>query len=263
MNPVNFYLESLTPNTTSFLRIIFPGQNFFCKISSLTTSVKSWIARYILYGPHVQTTMNLKTVEGQTVRIPSWIYPLLLLLSLAGCSSYAIVSDYDSSIAFGSYKAYRWDTDAVSKTGEDFLAKNPLIYKHIKAAVDRELSAKGFVRNDAGPVDFTVSLHAGIQDRMTVGPPSVSFSYHQGYYRRGHGGVYSAFWLDPYGPYPRVTYYEVGTLIIDIIDMKTRELAWRGIGREILKNYDSAEEMHKDLDIAVSRILVKFPPLTR
>jgi hypothetical protein len=196
------------------------------------------------------------------MRIPSWIVSLIALLALAGCSSYAVVSDYDSSMPFGSYKSYRWSGDGSAGIEDDALARNPLIYKHIRAAVNRELQAKGFVLKETGPVDFLVSTHAGIRERVTVGPPTFSFSYHRGYYRRGFG-YYPAFWYDPYWPYPQLTYYEEGTVIIDVIDAKRNDIAWRGVVTSILNNHESPEEMHRQIDISVMKVLAKFPPLTR
>jgi hypothetical protein len=196
------------------------------------------------------------------MRIRSLILTLVALLTLAGCSSYSIVSDYDSNMPFGSHKSYRWSGEGAAGIGDDVLAKNPLIYKHIKNAVDRELRAKGFMLKEKGPVDFTVATHAGIRERVAVAPPAVIFSYHQGYYRRGHG-YYSSFWYDPYGPYPRVMYYEEGTLVIDIIDTKSENIAWRGVASGILRDYESTTGMHREIDTVVTRVLAKFPPVSR
>ena len=183
----------------------------------------------------------------------------LLLLVLAGCSSYSIVSDYDRSMPFGSYKTYRWSGEGASGIEDDVLAKNPLIFKHIKSAVNRELSWKGFVLKENGPVDFTVTAHAGIRERVAVGQPTVVMSYRRGFH---HNGYYS-FWYDPYGPYPRLVYYEEGTLIIDIIDTRSDELAWRGVVTGILRNNGSTDDMHKEIDTVVGRVLARFPPLSR
>ena len=195
------------------------------------------------------------------MNIRYWIGPLIALLMLAGCSSYSVVSDYDRSMPFGSYKTYHWSDEGASRIDDDVLAKNPLVYKHIRSAVNRELRAKGFILKDIGPVDFIVSTHAGIRERVTAGPPTVSFAYRSGYYRRGHG--YYSFWYDPYGPYPRLTYYEEGTLVIDIIDSKTDDLAWRGVVSGILRDYTSTDDMHREIDTVVARVLAQFPPLSR
>ncbi|NTU67469.1 MAG: DUF4136 domain-containing protein [Chlorobiaceae bacterium] len=185
----------------------------------------------------------------------------LLLLMLAGCSSYSIVSDYDRGMPFGLYKTYRWSGEGASGIDDDVLARNPLIFKHIKAAVNRELRYKGFVLKETGPVDFTVTTHAGIRERVTVGQPTVAFSYHRGFHHRGPG--YATFWYDTYGPYPRVAYYEEGTLIIDVIDTKSDDLAWRGVVSGILRDYGSTDDMHHEIDTVVGRVLARFPPLSR
>ncbi|NTV01785.1 MAG: DUF4136 domain-containing protein [Chlorobiaceae bacterium] len=183
---------------------------------------------------------------------------LLLLLMLAGCSSYSIVSDYDRSMPFGTYKTYRWAGEGASGVDDDVLAKNPLIFKHVKAAVNRELSWKGFVQKETGPVDFTVTAHAGMRDRVAVSQPAVGFAYYRGHRHWGPG--YSAFW---YAPYPTYTYYEEGTLIIDVIDTKSDDLAWRGVASGILRDYGSPDDMHKEIDTVVGRVLARFPPVSR
>jgi Domain of unknown function (DUF4136) len=194
------------------------------------------------------------------MKVPSWIVLMMTLLVAAGCSSYSVVTDYDSSFPFASYKTYHWADDAAAQSSYNILASNQLVLKRIKSAVDRELTKKGYVLNSNGPVDFTVSLYAGVEDRERYSPPPMSFSFYQGYHhnRFGHHvfGVY-----DPYWPGPYISYYQEGTLVIDVSDQKSNELAWRGIAQGILKNYDTSKEMQQDIDGAVTKILAEFPPL--
>ena len=201
------------------------------------------------------------------MRIPSWIVLMMTLLTGAGCSTYSVVTDYDSSFPFASYKTYRWSDDAITKSSSNVLANNPLVLKRIKNAVDRELATKGYVLNSNGAADFTVSLYAGVQDRERYNLPPMSFSYHQGYYhnRFGHNrfGHNRFVMYDPYWPTPYVSYYKAGTLVIDIMDQKSNELAWRGIAQGILQNYNTGKEMQQDIDGAVTKILAEFPPLKR
>ena len=196
------------------------------------------------------------------MRIPSWIVLMMTLLTGAGCSTYSVVTDYDSSFPFTSYKTYQWADNAAAQSSNNVLTTNPLVLKRIKSAVERELTTKEYVLNSNGPVDFTVSLYADVQDRERYTLPPMSFSYHHGYYhnRFGHNrfGMY-----DPYWPGPYVSYYKEGTLVIDITDQKSDELAWRGMAQGILKNYDTGKEMQQDIDSAVAKILAEFPPLKR
>ena len=195
------------------------------------------------------------------MRTRFWIFSLFALLTLAGCSNYRVVSDYDRSIPFERYKTYRWSSEGSAGISDDILARNPFINKHIKSAVDRELAAKGFVLQESGPVDFTLSPHARVRERVVVTPP-VGFAYSSGYYHRWGRRGYTTFWYDPY-PYPAVSYYEEGTLIIDIIDAKSDEIAWSGVARGILKNYDTSMQMQRDIDEVVTKIMAQFPPVVR
>jgi hypothetical protein len=195
------------------------------------------------------------------MRTRFWIFPMIALLTLAGCSNYRVVSDYDRSIPFERYKTYRWSSEGSAGIDDDILARNPFIYKHIKSAVDRELAAKGFVLKASGPVDFTVMPHARVRERVVVTPP-VGFAYSSGYYHRWGRRGYTSFWYDPY-PYPAISYYEEGTLIIDIIDAKSDEIAWSCVARGILKNYDTSMQMQRDIDEVVTKIMAQFPPVVR
>ena len=52
--------------------------------------------------------------------------------------------------------------------------------------------------------------------------------------------------------------FKEGTLVIDIVDRKTKELVWQGIGSDVL----DPSGPHENLINAVQEILKKFPPDT-
>jgi hypothetical protein len=185
---------------------------------------------------------------------PSWISLLMTLVLLSGCSSISVVSDYDNSIPFSSYKTYRWADDTNAKKSGNILAGNPLIFKRIRNAIDRELAAKGYSPGNNGPVDFTVSVYASVRDRIYYNPPPMGFYYPRGYYH-GRYGYYHPYWWGPFA-----TAYEEGTLVIDVIDQRKNEMAWRGIAKGILKSYRDGDELQKDIDEAVTKTLAEFPP---
>jgi hypothetical protein len=148
-----------------------------------------------------------------------------------------------------------------TKQDDDVLVRNPLVFKRVKTAVDTQLSAKGYIQKLTGPTDFMVAVQAGIKERMYMQPYPPAFYYHRGFYRGRIGWYYP--WWDPYMPPPPPRYYEEGTLIVDIIDGRTGDLAWRGMARGIVQDYDNIESMQEDINDAVFRILAKFPPLSR
>jgi hypothetical protein len=170
----------------------------------------------------------------------------VMVFILVSCSPVTVKTDYDHEYDFSQYKSYRWAEETeLAKT--DVLAKNPLVYKRVQKAVDKDLQAKGFTREESGDTDFVVVAHAGTKDRMQINQYG------------GYGGWYHPFW-GPYGGYTDVSHYTEGSLVIDLVDSKKKELAWRGTGTGIVKDYKDSDKMQKDLDESVAKILASFPP---
>ena len=172
-------------------------------------------------------------------------FPCLLVLLFA-CSPVTVNYDYDHEYNFDELKTYRWVT-AEEADANDVLAKNTIVAKRIKAAVDNELQAKGLTKVDEN-ADLAVNVFGGVEEKMQI------------YHHRGSYGWYHPWW-GPYGSYTDVSYYEEGTLVIDIISLKTKELAWRGVGTGTLKEYNNPEKMQRDIDAAVAQILANYPPV--
>jgi hypothetical protein len=53
--------------------------------------------------------------------------------------------------------------------------------------------------------------------------------------------------------------YEVGTLIIDFVDAKKKELIWRGIATGVVNPNITAE----DIDRIVAKIMENYPPVIK
>ncbi len=174
----------------------------------------------------------------------------IIILALVGCSSLTVTTDFDASQDFNSYKTYRWATTE-EVNPNDALAQNPLVKKRVIAGIDKALQNKGFVlvEKGSGP-DFVVITHAGVKEKMNVTQTG-------GY--RGYGW-YDPWW-GPYGGSTHVSYYEEGSLVIDIIDWTEKELSWRGIGTGVVKErQQDAEEMQLRINEITAKILADFPP---
>lgn len=178
----------------------------------------------------------------------------VLLFFLAGCSAYSVVSDYDQEYDFRTLQTYRWPVESDGIRKGDVLRENPLVYKRVQSAVDREFRAKGLMLTGSKNADFIVYAHAGIRKRKT---------YHHDFGVGFPLGPYRWYrpWWGPYGGFTFVSYYEEGSLVIDIIDASTRELTWRGVATRVVRNYRTPEDMQRDINNAVAKILKSFPPL--
>lgn len=168
----------------------------------------------------------------------------MFIIGLWGCASVSVKTDYDQSVDFRKFKTYNWDYE--HQVPGDVLAGDPLLRKRIKTAVDQVLQSKGFESRPSGEADFTVVIHAGVKERMRVT-------------NWGNYGWYDPWW-GPYGGRVDVSYYTQGTLVIDLVDAATRELAWRGLGEGIVREYSDSKRMEEDIRNTVTEILKHFPP---
>jgi hypothetical protein len=182
-----------------------------------------------------------------------------LLAAAVGCAgSLHVKTDYDPSANFSQYHTYSWH--------EGTPAQDPLTDKKILAAVDAQLQTKGFEKVDAGG-DMVVTYHASQGQKVDLN--TVYSSTGWGPYGWGPVGPYGRYWYGRrwgyYGPgysYSTATTtadtIHIGTVVVDILDGKTHQLVWRGVGSDEL-NGDP-----KDLDNAIrkgAQVMFKdFPP---
>ncbi len=163
----------------------------------------------------------------------SFVCALGFLLS---CSSIQVNQDYDDAFDFSKLKTF------------DFFPSNPgskmsqLNERRVKKALDAQLTAKGYSKFSTNP-DFLIALHSGAQQKTDIN----NYGYGLGWHGWGMGGV-------------DVYQYEEGTLIVDFIDSKSKNLVWRGTARSILPNNPSPEQATDLINKVVAKILEKFPP---
>ena len=178
---------------------------------------------------------------------------IVTALLLGSCSSVTVRHDFDPEYDFSQFKTYRW-ASSKELNPNDELARNPLVLKRVQASVDRVLATKGLTKIESGEPDLVVVAHAGVKERMQV-------------YQTGLRGGYYGGWYDPwwgaYGGTTHVSYYEEGTLVIDLVSWKNKELAWRGMGTKVLEDYKDSEKQQKAIDEIVNRILAAYPPKSK
>jgi hypothetical protein len=162
---------------------------------------------------------------------------LLALALLAACSSVSTNYDYDTSYDFSKLRSYRW-ADIPSKADA-----NPLVVQRVGAAVEAQLKAKGYLPAEGAP-DFLVATYVGRQSRIQV----TDWGY-------GYGP--RAAW---YGGGVDVYQYEEGSLIVDIVDARSKRLVWRGTATSIVDPDATPEERTKRINEAVGKMFKDFPP---
>ena len=165
------------------------------------------------------------------------------VLAAAGCSTLSVSTDFDKAADFSQYKTFTW-----KDTGE---LKDSLWNKRIEGVFSDTLAAKGLKRVESGG-DLWVAAHPRISKETQINTYHTGWGYGYGWY--GYGGMGMAT--------TTVTEIPVGTLMIDLVDAKKKELVWRGVASDTL-NTDpnrSAEDREKKLRDVAAQMFAGYPP---
>jgi Domain of unknown function (DUF4136) len=160
---------------------------------------------------------------------------LLVLLAIATFAfSREVKVDYDHRADFSQYRTYSW---AKVET------PNSLWDERVKDAIDKALQAKGLTPVPSG----------GDVSIVAVGTTNEKRTLHTFY--DGFDG-----WL--WGGFGDATTYEdtyqVGTLVVDMFDSRTKKLIWRGSASDVLSS--KPDKNVKDLEKSVDKMFEHFPP---
>ncbi len=184
------------------------------------------------------------------------MYFLILSSALFVMSSCSTTSSSRGPLAGTGYEFDSGFDMLAAETFAVILPESPspmsmLLRKRILQEVSYELEQKRYRRvMEREQADLWITVHG--TSRQVIDTMTYSNVYYTRTYRRGG-------W-DYYGGYPGtfVTTREEGTLMLDVIDAKSKELVWRGYGttRVFGRQIEiSNSEMHQ----AVRQLLRSFP----
>ena len=168
--------------------------------------------------------------------------PLLFLFVVASCSSVRVASDFDKNADFNQYKTY-----AFYKSGIDKVEISDLDKRRILAAIDTELASKGFTKSE-NP-DLLINIFTKSRQQVDINQFNAGWGYGWGW------GWNPWMWG---GNNTSVSTSTEGTLYIDLVDAKKKELVWQGEGIGVLtQNMNKKDERIQEF---VQKILAKYPP---
>jgi hypothetical protein len=96
--------------------------------------------------------------ESSPMKIHRTLGYLILIASLAGCSTMNTQADFNRRTDFPRYRTFDWFPGAPAG-GTDFLAQTPARRDQIRASVEREMLGKGMRYQPGGRADFYVAHH--------------------------------------------------------------------------------------------------------
>lgn len=172
-----------------------------------------------------------------------------LVVALAACAPRVYV-EQDNTASFSGLRTFAWVSPPIGPVNNPIL-DSQILEGRVQRAVVADLSARGFTQVAANQSpDFTVTYHTVSKQKLESSGASFAIGFGS-YYPYGFSNVFV-----PVGN--NVQSRDQGTLMLDIIDGRSKRLIWRGWTKDWISqdNYSEqavAQDVHK--------ILSKFPAM--
>ena len=172
--------------------------------------------------------------------IPTLMVSVIGLLVATPCHAGKLRAEAQPGADFARYKTYRWlPTRLLGKTG--IVEDDPVLGPAIKDAINRQLVKRGMSEVAEG-ADLEIS--AGV---LTASNPQLEAVIFPGH-------------LDMWYATPVATmgrYNKEGTLVVNLIDTRSKKSAWVGMITESLDNKQGSGQ--KKLPSAAEKLFKKYP----
>ncbi|WP_461099884.1 DUF4136 domain-containing protein [Spirosoma luteolum] len=177
-----------------------------------------------------------------------------LLLALVSCSPRVTV-DQNNNVNFNKYRTFAW-MDSDVKAGQNPLYYNQIATENVENTVARVLTDKGLQVASRRP-DLLVGYHFFVENktRTVATPNSPYYGPYLGWGRWGYQGWGPSWWGWGGQQYVKED-YQAGTLVVDMVDARTRRLVWRG---SIQNAVSDPARIAAQLTREVEKIVEKFP----
>lgn len=168
---------------------------------------------------------------------------------LAGCASGPeIRGDYDKTADFGKYRTYGFVTQA----GTDTTEFRSLATQILQSAAASEMEARGYTR--AENPDLVINFKGKLEEKTDVESTPAPY-YGPGW---GYRGWYGAPWGGYGGTEVTTRRYNVGTLVMDVVDREQRQVVFQG-GIEGIVTKEMLQNREESMRRAVAGIFSKYP----
>jgi len=172
------------------------------------------------------------------------------LLLAAACGGQQVTTDYSPAIAFSHYRTFAMVMPPDSGAQQ-------LLDQRVRNSVQAQLLAKGLTQTDRASADLYVGYGMVDKTHTTV------YSYNDGW---GWGGGWGwRYWrwgvAWPMTVQRQIETYTDGTVVVNLVDAKTKQVVWEGDVAGVLplpvSNPAGATEK---VNAAVAKLFTKYPP---
>ena len=179
------------------------------------------------------------------------VHLLSAALILTGCATYSVKYDFDPGANFRAYRTFEWYAGSKRAKGQAN-GGSEIMDRRVKAAVERQLVAKGFAAaTGTTEPDFLVTYYPIYKERRYRTGTTVGV---------GFGGRYRHFGYGVGTRFSEVHHYKEGTIVVEIVDGRSNQLVWQSAAVGALTNIENPEDAQEQVAKAVADMLEKFPP---
>ncbi len=169
-----------------------------------------------------------------------------LVLALAGCSSLTVSSDWNREVDFGAYRSFTWLERTGAEPGDQLPEHLDI---RLRRVVDDVLTAKGLERAPVMPqadllLTYWISVERELRIDSYAGFGVYGYGYWPGYPGAGVGTGVARVVAD-------------GTLVIDVVDRRTKQLVWTGQVQGAVENRNPPGDR---VEFVAEKLLASFPP---
>jgi hypothetical protein len=175
------------------------------------------------------------------MRIAKWMLIVMILAELPAAGQKVTV-DWDDTVDFSGYTTYVWMKDTPAPGS---------LESQIRDAIDSVLADRGMQSFD-GAADFYLVTHSSVDDAKSVDADSHDYGGYYGWQGwEGWGGASTDV---------NVHQVQVGTVLLDILDGRSKKLVWRAVASGTVKQTHVPEKRNKRIQKVAAKMLKKFPP---
>jgi len=179
------------------------------------------------------------------------ILPLVVMAMLCGTAmAEKIRVHYDKSLDFSKFKTYGWAPHGA--------VAHPMLALDAVGAVEDELNARGLHKVAENP-DLIIAFYGAVDSEVSMTSNNPIYN--------ATGGIPpfdpsmtspgdSLYWDSYYGNSTVVVY--PGQLVIDLIDFKTKKLAWRGFAAEAISP-NNPDKLMSEVNSTIKKLFKEYP----
>jgi len=172
----------------------------------------------------------------------TFVFTAVAALALAGCATMNVSSHIERNVTFSEYTTYDWGPPDNLPVGDPRLDNNAFFKDHLQGAVEKQLARKGYERAVTGQPDLLIHYHASVNQKLDVYEVDSRYGYCYGNCQ------------------PQIVDFELGTLMVDIVDSKTNKVVWRGWAQDAMNGIiDDQVRLEKQVDEGVTKMMLMLP----